>query len=52
MTKEKLEFGMAIDQTIYLVSCVGKKQAAATEAKELYASEWFFRARAFVGRTG
>jgi hypothetical protein len=39
-------------QAIYLVSCVGKKRAEATQAKDLYASEWFFRARAFVERTG
>jgi hypothetical protein len=39
------------EQTIYLVSCVGKKRPATTQAKDLYASEWFFRARAFVERT-
>jgi hypothetical protein len=40
------------EQVIYLVSCVGKKRAEATQAKDLYASEWFFRARGFVERTG
>jgi hypothetical protein len=40
------------DQTIYLVSCVGKKRTDTAKAKDLYASEWFFRARAFVERTG
>ena len=43
-----LECDMASDQTIYLVSCVGKKRADAAQAKDLYASEWFYRARAFV----
>lgn len=38
------------NQTIYLVSCVGKKRDLPTQAKDLYASEWFFRARAFVER--
>lgn len=38
--------------TVYLVSCVGKKRDHATPAKDLYASEWFFRARAYVERRG
>lgn len=40
------------EQAIYLVSCVGKKRGHAAEAKDLYASEWFIRARAFVERSG
>ncbi len=43
---------MATEQTIYLVSCVGKKQETAVQAKGLYVSEWFTRARAFVERAG
>jgi hypothetical protein len=44
--------GMQRQSAIYLVSCVGKKRSDEMQAKELYASEWFFRARAFVERTG
>lgn len=40
------------EPTTYLVSCVGKKRGYPAQAKELYASEWFFRARAFVERKG
>lgn len=34
--------------TVYLVSCVSAKQARAVPARELYISEWFKKARAFV----
>lgn len=43
---------MVEPQTFYLVSCVGKKRSTALPAKDVYASEWFFRARAHVERTG
>ncbi|ARL04257.1 DUF6884 domain-containing protein [Burkholderia pseudomallei] len=36
----------------YLVSCVGKKRAAPTPARDLYISEWFTRARKLVEATG
>lgn len=36
--------------TIFLVSCVGKKQSAPAPARHLYTSEWFLRARAYVER--
>ena len=36
--------------TTYLVACVGKKCGHAMPAKELYLSDWFGRARAFVER--
>ena len=42
---------MTDGRTIYLVSCVGKKRTDAMEAKDLYASEWLLRARAFLERT-
>lgn len=41
---------MTTGRTIYLVSCVAKKRTEAMDAKDLYASEWFLRARAFVER--
>ena len=37
---------------LYLVSCVGKKREYAMPAKDLYASEWFVRARGHVERNG
>lgn len=37
---------------VYLVSCVAGKRAAPTPAKELYTSEWFRRARAYVEASG
>jgi len=37
---------------LYLVSCVGKKREHAMPAKDLYASEWFLRARGYVERNG
>src|SRR5688500_13656795 len=32
----------------HLVSCVGQKQSQAAKAQDLYVSEWFKKARAFV----
>lgn len=53
MTENKIvRSDMESNQTIYLVSCVGKKNVDPSQAKDLYASEWFFRARAFVERAG
>src|ERR1700737_588957 len=49
---QKGETGMQRQSAIYLISCVGKKRSDKMQAKELYASEWFFRSRAFVERTG
>jgi len=43
---------MPSDQTAYLVSCVGKKRASPTLAKDLYGSEWFLRVRGFVESKG
>jgi hypothetical protein len=39
---------LAKEQSIYLVSCVGKKRGSAVAAKDLYVYEWFLRARAYV----
>ncbi len=36
----------------YLVSCVSRKRATAAPAKDVYISEWFLKARAFVERAG
>ncbi len=38
--------------TIYLVSCVSKKRATPSPAKDLYTSPLFRKARAYVERTG
>ena len=34
--------------TVYLVSCVGKKLASESQARDLYISEWFIRVRRYV----
>ena len=41
-----------IGANIYLVSCVGKKVVSSAPAKDLYDSDWFRKARAFVERQG
>jgi hypothetical protein len=38
--------------TIYLVSCVSKKQSKRTSAKDLYCSEWFKRASRVASSSG
>jgi hypothetical protein len=40
------------DSTVYLISCVSKKIDRPAAAKELYASEWFLRARDYADATG
>jgi hypothetical protein len=40
------------NQTAYLVSCVGKKRASPTLAKDRCVSEWFLRVRRFVESKG
>jgi hypothetical protein len=39
-------------RALYLVSCVGRKQPTARQAKDLYASDWFCKARTFVEASG
>ena len=39
-------------KTIYLVSCVSKKQIKPSRAKELYISDLFTKARSYVEATG
>ena len=36
----------------YLVSCVAKKRLEAARAKDLYVSDWFKKARAYIERSG
>jgi Family of unknown function (DUF6884) len=38
-------------RTVYLISCVGKKLPSAAPARELYASDWFQKARDYVEAT-
>jgi len=40
------------DSSIYLVSCVAKKLARPSAARDLYISDWFLKARRFVEATG
>jgi hypothetical protein len=37
--------------TVYLVACVSKKRAGPTQARELYISDWFGKARHYVEAT-
>ncbi len=39
-------------KTVYLISCVSKKQAYASKARELYISDLFSKARGYVEATG
>jgi hypothetical protein len=39
-------------RTLFLVSCVGRKLTAPARAREMYASEWFKKARAFAEAHG
>jgi hypothetical protein len=41
-----------LSETIYLVSCVSKKGATRTQARDLYKSDWFLKARHYVESTG
>lgn len=38
--------------TMYLVSCVSRKRDRPVAAKDLYTSDWFLKARAYVERSG
>lgn len=38
--------------SVYLVSCVGQKRASPAEARDLYTSAWFIKARRHVEATG
>jgi hypothetical protein len=39
-------------RTIYLVSCVARKGCESCKARDLYRSDWFKKARAYVESTG
>ena len=43
---------MENDRTVYLISCVSKKRDVPAPAKDLYESELFHRARAYVEASG
>jgi hypothetical protein len=38
-------------KTVYLVSCVSKKRRTPTQARDLYNSDWFLKARDYVEGT-
>jgi hypothetical protein len=40
-----------MNKTIYLVSCVSRKQLGCHKAKELYTSDWFNKTRIYVEKT-
>jgi len=42
----------AVSSTVYLVSCVSQKRAALAPARDLYVSQWFAKARAYVEESG
>lgn len=44
--------GAGGEGTVYLVSCVSVKGAEPTEARSLYVSDWFKKARSLVERSG
>ncbi len=41
-----------VNTTIYLVSCVSRKRELACEARDLYVSEFFCKARRYVEASG
>ena len=41
-----------IVKTVYLVSCVSRKREQPLAAKDLYISDWFVKARAYVEQAG
>lgn len=41
-----------MDEAIYLVSCVAQKAATRVRAADLYRSDWFRKARAYVESSG
>lgn len=43
---------VARSRTLLLVSCVSRKRTTPSPARDLYTSEWFLKARAFVEATG
>jgi hypothetical protein len=43
--------GIRSANAVYLVSCVSKKRKGPCEARDLYISEWFLKARAYVEAT-
>jgi hypothetical protein len=42
----------AADSTLFLVSCVGQKRSIPSPARDLYTSQWFKKARAYVDANG
>ena len=44
--------GLKGESALYLVSCVSEKRTNAAPAKDLYQSDWFVKARAFVEAKG
>lgn len=38
-------------RTVYLISCVSRKRATSSRARELYTSNWFLKARDYIEST-
>jgi len=41
-----------VDDVVFLISCVSRKRSQPSQARDLYVSDWFNKARAFVERAG
>lgn len=52
MTLPQTHRGPITDDAIFLVSCVAQKAPARVRAADLYQSDWFRKARAYVQSTG
>ena len=42
---------LSILKTVYLISCVSKKRSTPAQARDLYTSDWFLKARDYVEST-
>lgn len=40
------------ERAFYLISCVSRKRSAPAQARDLYTSDWFLKAREYVESTG
>lgn len=49
---QSAELEKAAPQIVTLVSCVSRKLPVAAQARELYVSDWFKKARAYAEKTG
>jgi hypothetical protein len=43
---------LSLSRTVYLISCASKKRRTSAPARDLYISDWFLKARAYVEGAG